>query len=191
MTTITKPDAGKERKGFITRLCASIVPFRKGDDGVAAVEFGMVALPFFAIVFATLEVGIHFFVERTMATGVDKVARQIRVGSLRTGNTVADFRAALCNEAQNGILFLFDCNKFDFDVQQLSEWTPSSTPRDADGNLDTKDFDFAPGGRNTVNMVRVYYHWPAFLNWTGFGVTEWSKNERLFEAVSLFKNEPY
>ncbi|MEL6752107.1 MAG: TadE/TadG family type IV pilus assembly protein, partial [Pseudomonadota bacterium] len=91
--------------GFMMRMRKRMGLFRKRDDGVAAVEFAMIMAPFFALLLAIFEVGIHYFVETTLQSGVDSVARQVRTGEIRGGATVeADFKQALCNESANGML---------------------------------------------------------------------------------------
>jgi Flp pilus assembly protein TadG len=54
--------------------------FAKGDDGIAAVEFGIVAAPFLALMFAIMETAIVFFASQTLETAVADSARLIMTG---------------------------------------------------------------------------------------------------------------
>ena len=52
------------------------------DDrrGSAAVEFGILAIPFFLLVFAIIEVALQFFVAEILDTATSQAARLIRTG---------------------------------------------------------------------------------------------------------------
>ncbi len=196
---VNSADAPGPERGIFQRMRRCTSAFRRDDRGATAIEFAIVAVPFLTIIMATMEVGIHYFAARTMDSGVDKVARLLRTGQMPPSSAVGQFRQALCDEAGvGGTLFLFDCNKFKIDVREIARFTPQTTPRKPDGSLDEGALQFSPGGPETVNMVRVYYEWPAFLNWAGFdaddndmSVPEWSGNKRLFAAVSMYRNEPF
>ena len=54
--------------------------FARGDDGIAAVEFGIVAAPFLALMFAIMETAIVFFASQTLETAVADSARLIMTG---------------------------------------------------------------------------------------------------------------
>jgi Flp pilus assembly protein TadG len=49
--------------------------FARGNDGIAAVEFGIVAAPFLALMFAIMETAIVFFASQTLETAVADSAR--------------------------------------------------------------------------------------------------------------------
>ena len=197
--SVSPQNASVPPKGILQRLRRCTSAFRRDDRGATAIEFAIVAVPFLTIVMATMEVGIHYFAARTMDSGVDKVARLLRTGQLPPATPVGQFRQALCDETGvGGVMFLFDCNGFKIDVREIARFTPQTTPRKPDGSLDEGALQFTPGGPETINMVRVYYEWPAFLNWAGFdsddanmNVPEWSGNKRLFSAVAMYQNEPF
>ena len=58
--------------------------FARGKDGIAAVEFGMVAAPFLALMFAIMETAIVFFAGQTLETAVADSARLIMTGQAQT-----------------------------------------------------------------------------------------------------------
>jgi hypothetical protein len=51
--------------------------FRRREDGATAVEFALVALPFFGLVFAILELAIFFFASRYLEDAVFNMSRKI------------------------------------------------------------------------------------------------------------------
>jgi len=80
--------------------------FAKGEDGIAAVEFGIVAAPFLALMFAIMETAIVFFANQTLETAVADSSRLIMTGQAQSGGfTQQQFKDAVCAR----ILGLFDC----------------------------------------------------------------------------------
>ena len=62
---------------------AALRPFRRfvrANDGVTAVEFAIVATPFFALMFAIFETAFVFLGQQTLETAVANAARQVRTG---------------------------------------------------------------------------------------------------------------
>ena len=103
--------------------------FARGEDGIAAVEFGIVAAPFLALMFAIMETAIVFFASQTLETAVADSARLIMTGPGAAASfTQAQFKTAVCAK----ILGLFDCaNGIKIDVKTYSSFS-SVTHRQAD-----------------------------------------------------------
>src|SRR3954454_1059157 len=80
--------------------------FARGEDGVAAVEFGMVAAPFLALMFAIMETSLVFFAGQTLETAVADSARLIMTGQAQASGLTQDtFKTEVCKR----IAGLFDC----------------------------------------------------------------------------------
>jgi len=157
--------------------------------GTAAIEFSIIALPFFLIIFGAFEVGINYLANRMLNAGTDQVARMIRTGQIKaTTFTEAQFKQELCNK---GSMFLFKCSDLIVDVKEVANFDTEEVPKNPDGTLDDSQMGFAPGGRLTINVVRVYYEWPNFINWGAQGVDEWSGSKRLIVGTAAFMNEPF
>src|SRR6187399_929056 len=101
--------------------------FVRGEDGIAAVEFGIVAAPFLALMFAIMETAIVFFASQTLETAVADSARLIMTGQAQQGSfTQAQFKSAVCAK----ILGLFDCaNGIQIDVKTYSSFSTVSTAK--------------------------------------------------------------
>ena len=54
--------------------------FRRNNRGSAAVEFSLIAVPFFALFFAIVETGIVFFASQVLETATQDSARMIMTG---------------------------------------------------------------------------------------------------------------
>jgi len=164
--------------------------FARGNDGIAAVEFGMVAAPFLALMFAIMETAIVFFASQTLETAVADSSRLIMTGQVQTGNfTETQFKQAVCAK----ILGLFDCaNGIKIDVKKYSGFSSinNSKPIDAKGNLLT-NFGYDPGKQGDIVVVRLMYEWPIYVSLLGFSLSDLSGGKRLIMATAAFRNEPY
>ena len=70
--------------------------FVRQQDGAAAVEFGLVAVPFLGLTFAILETALVFFAGQTLETAVADSARLIMTGQAQTaGWSKDDFKTAI------------------------------------------------------------------------------------------------
>ena len=166
--------------------------FARGQDGIAAVEFGIVAAPFLALMFAIMETAIVFFASQTLETAVADSARLIMTGQAQTQSfTEAQFKSAVCAK----VLGLFDCtNGIKIDVKTYSSFSSVSTakPIDANGNL-LNNFAFQPGSPGDIVVVRLMYEWPIYVSLFGFSgsLSDMANNKRLIIATATFRNEPY
>lgn len=164
--------------------------FARGNDGIAAVEFGMVAAPFLALMFAIMETAIVFFASQTLETAVADSARLIMTGQAQTGNfTETQFKQAVCAK----ILGLFDCSGgIKIDVKKYSGFGSinNAKPIDANGNLQT-NFGFDPGKQGDIVVVRLMYEWPIYVSLLNFSLADMSGGKRLIIATAAFRNEPY
>ena len=63
---------------------AAVRRFARRKDGSVAIEFGMVAAPFFALLFAIMETAIVFFAGQALETAVADSARLIMTGQAQS-----------------------------------------------------------------------------------------------------------
>ncbi|MGJ3231051.1 MAG: TadE/TadG family type IV pilus assembly protein [Oceanicaulis sp.] len=164
--------------------------FARDRDGSAAVEFALVATPFFFLLFGIIEVALIFFATAVIEDAVAEAARDIRTGELQTaGQTEADFRAVICERINT----IADCGRLRVDVRTFENFTGADmgAPIGDDGELEDDGFTFEPGEAGDVVVVRVFYDWqllgPGFLN----GLSNMSGNRRLISAATAFRNEPF
>jgi Flp pilus assembly protein TadG len=165
--------------------------FARAEDGIAAVEFAIVAAPFLALMFAIMETAVVFFAGQTLETAVADSARLIMTGQAQSASfTQAQFKNAVCAK----ILGLFDCQGgLQIDVKTFTSFSSVSTskPIDSNGNLQTSSFGYSPGGPGDIVVVRLMYQWPIYVSLLGFNLADLSGNKRLIMATAAFRNEPY
>jgi Flp pilus assembly protein TadG len=162
----------------------------RGDEGAAAVEFGLVAVPFLALLFAIMETALVFFAGQALETAAADSARLILTGQAQTqGLDQTAFKSAVCSKVYG----LFDCNGIKVDVRKYTSFSNITVPNpiDQNGNL-TEDFVYQPGGPGEIVVVRLMYKWPIFVSLLGLNsLANMSGSNRLLVATVAFRNEPY
>lgn len=164
--------------------------FIREQNGAAAVEFALVALPFIALLFAILETALVFFAGQTLETAAAEASRLIMTGQAQTaGLSQSDFKTEVCKR----IYGLFDCaNGVYVDVKQYSSFsTINNTAPVSNGNLDTSKLSYVPGGPGCIEAVTLYYQWPIYVSLLGSNLSNLNGNYRLLVATAVFRNEPY
>jgi Flp pilus assembly protein TadG len=165
--------------------------FIRQQDGAAAVEFAMVAAPFLAMVFAIIETAVVFFAGQALETAGADSARLIMTGQAQTqGYDQAKFKEKVCAK----IFGLFDCtNGLYVDVKNYSTFASANTskPIDANGNVQTGTFGYAPGGPGSIVVVRLVYQWPVYVSLLGLNLADSAGSKRLLMSTVAFRNEPY
>lgn len=164
--------------------------FVRHEKGAAAVEFALVAVPFLALLFAILETALIFFAGQALETAAADASRLIMTGQAQTaGYSQAEFKTQVCNR----IYGLFDCAGGVYvDVKQYSSFSSvNNTSPVNNGNFDTTQMSFVPGGPNCIEVVKLYYQWPVYVSLLNSGMSNLNGNKRLLVATAVFRNEPY
>jgi len=163
--------------------------FARNSEGVAAVEFGIVLLPFLAILFVILETAIVFFAGQLLETGVADAARLIRTGQAQDSDlSSSDFKEAICAN----VFALLDCEAgLKVDVRRLESFgTSVPSPIDDSGDFSADDFTFDPGTGGEVVLVRAFYEWPIIVPHLG-SPGNLTNGNYLLAATATFRNEPF
>jgi Flp pilus assembly protein TadG len=164
--------------------------FVRQQSGVAAVEFGMIAVPFLALIFAILETSIIFFAGQALETAVADSGRLIMTGQAQNqGFDQTAFKNSVCAK----IYGLFNCAGGVFlevkSFPSFAAMNPNAMPTlDANGNI-VNNFGYDPGVPCSIVLVRLFYQWPVYVSLLGLGDN--GGNKRMLIATSAFRNEPY
>jgi len=175
---------------------------RLGQDesGATAIEFAMVALPFFLLVFALLEISLRFFAGQVLETAVADAARMIRTGQAQAqGFDLVTFRGEICN----GVSSLMTCDPdgngdggFRIDVRTYADFSSVDLSNPIAGApgaevLDESSFAFNIGSGGEIVLVRVFYEWPSFVSFNGIRFGNLGNGNHLLAATAAFRNEPF
>ena len=164
--------------------------FARDEGGATAVEFAMVAAPFFALTFAVLETTLLFFAGQVLDTGVAEGARLIRTGQAQQqGFSEAQFQTSVCENIHG----LFDCEaglRLDVRTYESFDSVDLSKPIDDDDNL-VEDFAYQPGVGGDIVVVRAFYEWPVIIPLMGVNYADLANGKRLLASAVTFRNEPF
>lgn len=161
-----------------------------GDErGVSAVEFGIIALPFFALLCAIIETALIFFGNQILDSAVADTARLIRTGQAQQqGFSKAKFRTELCSRFHA----MLACDEnLHIDVRKYTNFGAANLGQPVkDGKL-VDDFQYDHGKSGEIVVVRAFYEWPLFFNKLGFQLDNLSNGHHLMGSVTAFRNEPF
>jgi hypothetical protein len=167
--------------------------WRSDDQGVTALEFGMVAAPFFMLLFGIIGIGLYFFTTFTLENAVEQASRILRTGQAQQANMTAEqFKTKIC-ELVPGFV---DCaGKLKVNVKSFEDSediTPASLPRclDGGGNLSSAT-EYDPGGASKVVLVWVCFEWEFAKSIPFLNFSDMSSGGRLIQATTTFRSEPY
>ena len=154
------------------------------------VEFGLLAAPFIATLFAILQTGLVFFAGQTLETAAATSARLIYTGQAQlNGWSAAQFKAQVCNQIHG----IFSCNSGVYiDVETYPSFLAVNTGMPvSNGKFNSSALGYNPGGPGDIVMVRLYYQYPVFVNLLGFNLSNVNGGYDLLAATAVFRNEPY
>lgn len=182
----------ERRRSLIDRLSACTRRFSGNESGVTAIEFGLLALPFFAVIGAILETSVIFISGQVLESALQDSSRLVRTGQTQTGFDLLRFRADLCSRTYG----LFgDCSGIFVEVRPAGLFGSAAptAPVDVDctsGCTWTRAQHFDDGGPNAVMMGQVYFRWQTIVG-LDLGLNNLADGRRLLGSVTVFQNEPF
>lgn len=175
-------------------LKARVRRFGRAKRGSAAVEFALVAMPFFLLTFGLAEIAMIGFAQTSLDFAVSETARQIRTGQAQMGGvSQTQIHDEMCDEVNRFIVLSCDGNLF-LDVNRFTSFVDADNANSdpiQNGEFDDSGFGYTPGSPSDIVVVRAYYRWkimtplfePIFQNISG--------GERILVSTMMFRNEPY
>lgn len=164
---------------------------RRRREGSAAVEFAILALPFFALLFSILELGIAFVVDAVLDTATIDTGRLVRTGQADAkGFDAARFKTELCSRMS---VFEGDCKtRATIDVRVIPQFAAPTVPDPAAGKtFDPSVTGYSGGAPGSLVLVRVWYQQsmvtPALLQMKSSAGT----GKILLTSTTVFRNEPW
>ncbi len=166
--------------------------FMRDRKGVAALEFAMLAAPFFILFFAIVELCISVATWQLLNNAADDVARVLRTGQVKAADLdEAEFREMICDR----MLFLVssDCPGLIVDLKQYDTFALAAAAkmRVRDGEVVIENRGFDPGPSQSKNKMRIVYKWSTltgFMKSRLFNLNDGTSS--LFAAVT-WQNEPF
>lgn len=170
------------RRGFSARLLAA-------REGSAAVEFGMVALPFCMMLFAILELGLVFVTDSVLENAAIETGRLIRTGQASAQSmTAAQFKTSLCSRMS---IFAPDCEaRASVDVRVIPQFEVTPPDPMAGGTFDAGSLTYANGNPGDLILVRVWYRQPLITTFLSQGLSRMNDGAAMLTVTTAFRNEP-
>lgn len=166
--------------------------FGKRREGASAVEFALVAAPFFFMLFAVMELGIIFTTESVLQGAMMESGRLIRTGQAdNEGIDEEEFKTQLCSRMS---IFESDCNeRAHIDIRPIPQFRDPSLPDPTeDGETFNGDeLDYTIGNPGDLMLVRVWYEQPVMTPFLSQALSKLDDGTMLMTATTAFRNEPY
>lgn len=171
----------------------SIINRCKREEGSAAVEFALVAVPFIYMTIAIFELCVFFASANTLEYALSISSRMIRTGQLQASGSTdleATFKSALCDHMYG----LLDCSLIglesvaipDGDFTSAENYGAETNP---DGTLKSRGFD--PGVSGSVVLVRVFYRYHMMTPLFAKIFSTQPDDSIVLLSTVVLENEPY
>ena len=156
---------------------------RMNNKGQALVEFSLMALLLFILLFAIADIGMMFYVNLTMQNAVREGTRYAVTGQSNLGT---DRMSALIQKIKDSSNGLYDKNLHNPKDPEIKVITPSNVTfaNYTSGVVQTGN----PGQPNDVIMVSLTYTWPLI---TPVLKPFFKAGQYTFTVESTMKNEPF
>ncbi|HZB38185.1 MAG TPA: TadE/TadG family type IV pilus assembly protein [Beijerinckiaceae bacterium] len=172
--------------------------FRRDERGVTAIEFGAVATPFIALLFAIIETALTLWTTQVLDTGVTNAARRVYTGQFQQENSgttdpnqlATKFRDEICKN----IVALLSCSKIKIDVRAFDTFPNKNAPPPitGDGQFDSENFGkYESPGANKIVVVRAAVEYPVFVSLLNPNAANLKNGNRLLLATATFRTEPF
>ncbi|MDR3483569.1 MAG: pilus assembly protein [Bradyrhizobium sp.] len=171
------------------------VRFARDNRAASAVEFALVSLPLFAIIFAALQAAIALMAEQELDNATDEAGRLVMTGqvSSTSGQTGYLTQAQFTQKVCSFLPALFNCSNLMVNMQTASSFSGVNTSAPSYATLQQNQWSYSTGQHgltpDTV-ILQVMYEWPVFGNIMGFNLANLTNGKRLLIGTSVFKNEP-
>jgi Flp pilus assembly protein TadG len=168
--------------------------FGRAREGTAAVEFALVALPFFLLTVGMAEISMMGFAQTSLDYAVSESARQIRTGQAQTGGLDGqDIEDQICANVNRFMFLDCDANLF-LDVDRFDSFVDINNEEAnpiEDDEFQEDGFGYNPGGESDIVVVRVYYRWHVMTPMFEPIFRNVSSGDRILVTTMMFRNEPF
>lgn len=131
---------------------------RSDEAGVVAVEFAVLAVPFFLLLLAIMEVALVLLAAMQIEHATDTVSRRVMTGEI--ANRSEAVRGALCGD----ITLPIDCASLRIDYREVASVRDFDLPRPTEGGaVDDAAFTFVTIPSPSFASLRVAYEWPIVI----------------------------
>lgn len=170
-----------------TRARRRLLLRRRRRDGVAAIEFAIVAIPFLILLFAILEIGGLLVLDASLENAMIETNRLIRTGQAQEGGLNREgFRTAVCDRMT---IFSNGCaNNLFVDVRVVPQFRNQMPPQPTEDGFPQ---EFQIGEAGDLILVRVWYRHRMITPLIQQAVSRFGDGNAIVAVTTAFKNEPF
>lgn len=164
---------------------------RQAREGSTAVEFALVATPFFFMMFAVLEIAFVFVLDSALENAAIETGRLVRTGQASAqGFDGAVFKSRMCARMS---IFSTNCSaRLSVDVRELPRFTnPNPPDPTAGGVFSEADLTYQNGRPRSIMLVRAWYRHTLFTPFLHQGLSRMGNGQAVLTAATAFRNEPW
>jgi len=182
---------------YYKRALARSQKFSKNEEGATAVEFALVALPFFALIFAIIELAIIFFIGSALNNATSEAGRLVRVGQFQDCGGAETFKEHVCENMRG----LGNCEaNLRVDVISDSLFSNIAVPDTSDVTVDPATGEFTPevgtftpdiGASSPVIVQSTFYYRLALPAQLTRLESSPGSNIRILKSTTAFNTEPF
>ena len=171
--------------------------------GATAVEFGLVALPFLALLGAIIQVAfmiwaqqnLDFVFQRTIRTVFTGTFQQQYPQSLPAATLLSDLQSAMCGSGSSPNVFVFNCAGVKLDLTIASSFansTPAYPVNASTGNWNsTFGTNYTCAAPGSIVIATAAVKFPVFFGLLNAGLSNFADGSKLLMATAVFRTEPY
>lgn len=180
-----------------------IKAFADADDGAAAVEFALVAVPFLGLCAAIIQVAFLIWAAQNLDRSLQVGARSLFTGQFQLANAgqtdpaalLTGLRSQMCGSASSNLITLFNCSAVKLDVRTASSFGASTPSAPVDPNTGTWSTNFGNTyvcpKSGTIVVVTAAVKFPTFLGLLGVKFSAFTDGSYLLMSTAVFRTEPY
>jgi TadE-like protein len=166
---------------------------RTDERGTTAVEFGLVAMPFFMMLFGMVGIGIYYLTSFNLDGAIENGTRVLRTGQAQKEVwTAGGFKTSFCARLPGN----FDCNLLRINVRSFATAAalagaalPSCLGED--GNMSAATEEYNPGIDDAFVLVWVCYEWKLAASIPFLKLGNMASGSALVETAIGFRTENY
>ncbi|MCP4564813.1 MAG: pilus assembly protein [Bosea sp.] len=186
-------DARRTKRGGI------LTAFARDRNGATAIEFGMIALPFLALIGGVFDLGMTMWARASLQDAVTSASRQIYTGSFQQSNAgtsdsaalLANFHTELCKQTGITAVSLFNCSDVKISVRQVGSMRGAKLNQASSsaGGWNQNFSGYTSGSPGNIMVIQAAIEFPILFNL--LGADQVSNGFRIIQGTAVLKVEPY
>ncbi len=169
--------------------------------GVAVIEFGLVALPFLALLGATAQIAFTIWAQQNLDYAMQRTTRSLFTGQFQAANVGTTDSATLLSLLKQDMCGsgaasrVFQCSGVKIDVTIGTNFATSAPLQIIDPSTKNWSPDFGThytcAGPNTIVIATAAVKFPVFFSLLNGSLANFADGSKLLQSTVVFRTEPY